>query len=323
MKIGLEPLPWQLADTTCYTQEQIDLSEIATFRDSWVPYDYLPLPEWLVYIDFGILLSLMVIGTYFVLKRKPARWLNWLAIATLLVLGLIRGGCICPMGLTTNVVMGLLLPFMISLVGLAMFIGPLIIALISGRVFCTSGCPLGAVQHLLYKKKKSYKLPQKVNKYLKIAPILVLIATIYFGVKGTLYLGCELDPYKPIFFTGKAWFEQGIAAIIGIPMEPKILLGFGLVGWVYLLVALIIGYWIERPFCRLLCPYSSLLGLFSMVAWKRRSIDPTSCTYCNLCVKACPTQAIIVNKKAAIQKVSNYDCIQCNRCTDKCKVKAI
>ena len=273
----------QQSDTTGYAQEQIDLGKISTFRDDWVPYEYLPLPEWLVYIDLSILLAVMITGVVFVIKRKPSVWLNWLAIITLVVLGLIRGGCICPMGLTSNVVMGIFLPFMVSLVGLAMFIGPLIIALIMGRVFCTAGCPLGAIQHLFYKKKKSYKLPPKVNKYLKIAPIPVLLATIYFGIKGTIYLGCELDPYKPVFFTGKAWFEQGVAAIMGIPMEPKILLGFGLLGWVYLLVSLIVGYWIERPFCRLLCPYSAILGLFSIFAWKRRTIERSGCTYCNLC----------------------------------------
>ena len=317
------PISVQSVDTINLIQEQIDLKSISTFRDEWVPFEYLPLPEWLVYVDLGILFTLMITGLMFVIKRKPSRQLNLLAILTLVILGIIRGGCICPMGLTTNVVMGLILPYMVSLVGFLMFIGPLIIALISGRVFCTAGCPLGAIQHLFYRKKKSYKLPPKVNKYLRIAPILVLLATIYFGIKGTLYLGCELDPYKPVFFTGKAWFEQGIAAIIGIPMESKILLGFGLIGWIYLLVALIIGYWVERPFCRLLCPYVPLLGLFSMVAWKRRTIDKSACTYCNLCVQSCPTQSIVVDKKEEIQSVSNYDCIQCNRCSDQCKTKAI
>jgi polyferredoxin len=313
----------QQADTVCYTPEQIALSEIATFRDKWIPQEYLPLPEWLVYADLGVLLLLMLAGSWFVVTRKPARWMNWLAIITLAYLGLLRGGCICPMGLTTNIVMGIILPYMIGLVGLVMFVAPLVIALIWGRVFCTAGCPLGAIQHLFYRKKKSYKLPVKVNRYLKIAPILVLIATVYFGISGTLYLGCELDPYKPVFFTGKAWFEQGIAWLIGFPMEPKLLLSFSFFGWGYLLVTLLAGYWVERPFCRLLCPYSAILGLFSMVAWKPRRIDKTRCTSCSLCVKSCPTQAITISKKEEIQKVSSYDCIQCNRCSDRCREGAI
>ncbi len=310
-------------DTINYAQEQADLRSISAFRDEWVPYEYLPLPEWLVYIDMGIIISLIVIALFFVLKRKPAKWLNWMAIITFVVLGVIRGGCICPMGLTTNIVMGVFLPFMVSLAGLILFVFPLLAALIGGRVFCTSGCPLGAFQHILPTRKKPYKVPAKINRYIKIAPIIVLSLTIYFGLKGTLYIGCELDPYKPIFFTGKAWFEQGLMAILGNPMEPKILLGFGLVGWIYLIVALVIGYWVERPFCRLLCPYSSVLGLFSIVAWKRRSIDESSCNYCQLCAKNCPTQAITIDKKQGLQKVSNYDCVQCNKCSDRCKTNAL
>ena len=317
------PVVPQQTDTVCYTPEQIDLSEIAKFRDEWIPQDYLPLPEWLVYVDLGILLLLMAAGAWFVARRKPARYLTWLAVITLAWLGILRGGCICPMGLTTNIVMGIILPYMIGLVGLVMFIAPLVIALLYGRVFCTAGCPLGAIQHLVYRKKKTVKLPLIVNKYLKVVPILVLAVTVWFGVKGTLYIGCELDPYKPIFFTGKAWTEQGIAAMIGIPMEPKLLLSFSIFGWAYLLVTLVLGYFVERPFCRILCPYSAILGVFSVFSFKPRKIDETKCTSCKLCVKACPMQAIEIDRKENIRKVSQYDCIQCNRCSDRCREQAI
>lgn len=313
----------QNSDTTCYTAEQIDLSAIAKFRDSYIPREYLPLSEKLVYVDLAVLLLLMTAGLVFVWKRKPSRWLNWLAFITLGFLGILRGGCICPMGLTTNVVMGIIMPYMISLVGLVMFVAPLFIAIIAGRVFCTSGCPLGAIQHLIYKKKKPVKIPLKINRYIKIVPMLVLIATGYFAVKGTLYLGCELDPYKPVFFTGKAWFEQGVAYLTGHPMEPMILLAFGFFGWTFFLVMLILGYWVERPFCRLLCPYSVLLGVVSVFSFRSRKLDEASCKYCGACSKVCPTQAVVINAKNRTGQVSNYDCIQCNRCSDSCKYGAI
>jgi ferredoxin-type protein NapH len=313
----------QKQDTTCYTKEQINLSNIATFRDNYIPEEYLPLPENLVYVDLAVLLLIMSIGLYFVIKKKPAKWLTWLAIITLGYLGIIRGGCICPTGLTTNAVMSIIDPYQISLVGLVLFISPLIIALVAGRVFCTSGCPLGALQHLIYKKKKDYKIPVKYNKYIKTAPIVVLLLTVFFAIEGTLYLVCELDPYKPVFFTGKAWFEQGVASMTGHPMESKFLFSFGIFGWLYLVVTLTLGYWVQRPFCRLLCPYSVLLGAVSLVSFKRRRIDGEKCTYCSLCAKKCPTQAIVINKKAEIKSLSNYDCIQCNRCSNSCKFDAI
>jgi ferredoxin-type protein NapH len=313
----------QNKDTACYTKEQVNLSEIATFRDNYIPKEYLPLPENLVYVDLAVLCLIMLSGLFFVLKRKPAKWLTWLAIIAFVYLGILRGGCICPMGLTTNAVMSIINPYQVSLVGLVMFITPLLVSLVAGRVFCTSGCPLGAIQHLIYKKKKDYKIPARFNKYIKVVPILVLLATIYFAVAGTLYLGCELDPYKPVFFTGKAWFEQGVAYMTGHPMESKFLFSFGIFGWLYLTVTLTLGFWVQRPFCRLLCPYSALLGVVSLVSFNRRRIDSEKCTYCSLCVKKCPTQAIVINKQAEIKTVSNYDCIQCNRCSDSCKFHAI
>lgn len=315
--------PTHEQDTNSFSHEQVNLNKIATFRDDYIPKEYHPLPENLIFVDLTFFLVIMSLGLYFIIKKKPAKWLIWLAISTFVYIGFIRGGCICPMGLTTNAIMSLVDPYQVSLVGLILFISPLLIALIAGRVFCTSGCPLGAIQHLVYKKKKDYKIPAKINRYLKLLPFLVLIATAYFAIKGTVYLGCVIDPYKPIFFTGKIWTEQGIAYLSGNPMESRFLLSFGIIAWLYLIGTLIAGYWIQRPFCRLLCPYSALLGATSLISFRQRKIDKAKCTYCSLCVKKCPTQAITINKQAQIQAVSNYDCVQCNRCTDSCKANAI
>jgi ferredoxin-type protein NapH len=307
----------------CYTKEQIDLSEIARFRDGYMPKEYNPLSESLVYADMAILLMLLAAGMYFVIKNKPAGWLTWLSIITLFYLGILRGGCICPVGLTTNVIMGIINPFMVSIVGLVIFITPIITALIMGRVFCVSGCPLGAIQHLIFKKRKDIKIPLKVNRFVKVVPVLVLALTVYFAVRGTLYFGCEIDPYKPVFFTGKAWFEQGIAWLIGTPMESRFLFTFGIIPWLYLIVAMVAGYWIQRPFCRLLCPYSAIIGFVSLVSFRKRRIDSQKCTFCSLCMKKCPVQAIIISKKESLNTLSVYDCIQCNRCSEICKTDAI
>jgi len=307
----------------CYTKEQIDLSEIAKFRDGYIPKEYKPLPESLVYADMAMLIALLAVGLYCVIKNKTARWLTWLSVITLVYLGIMRGGCICPVGLATNVVMGIINPFMISIVGLVIFIAPILIALISGRVFCTSGCPLGAIQHLFFKKKKDIKIPQSLNHFIKASPVIVLGLTVYFAIRGTLYIGCELDPFKPLFFSGKVWFEQGIAMLIGTPMESRFLLTFGIIPWIYLIVTLAAGYWIQRPFCRLLCPYSAILGVVSLVSFRKRRIDPDKCTQCSLCMKKCPTQAIQINKKDSLSKLSVYNCIQCNRCSEICRTDAI
>lgn len=311
-----------IQDTNSFTREQINLSKIASFRENYIPREYFPLPESLVFADLSVYIAILITGLIFIIRKKPAKWLTWLAIITFVYIGFIRGGCICPMGLTTNVVMSIIDPYQVSIIGLILFITPLIIALIAGRVFCTAGCPLGAIQHLVYKRKKDYKIPAKFNRYIRLVPVVVLFATVYFALKGT-YLGCVLDPYKPVFFTGKVWTEQGIAFMKGTPMEPKLLLSFGVLAWLCFIAVLVAGYWIQRPFCRFLCPYSALLGLTSLISFRQRKIDGDKCSHCSVCARKCPTQAININNITNTHTVSVYDCIQCNRCSDSCKLKAI
>lgn len=293
------------------------------YRENYVPKKFNPTPEYMVYVDMGILILIVFAGLFFVLKREGSWKLRLLTIAALVYLGLIRGGCICPVGVITNVTMGIAHPEMVGLVTLVIFLVPLLAALIAGRVFCTSGCPLGAVQHLFYKKKKHYKLPAKLNTALKIAPISLLVATIYFALKSSCFLACEIEPYKALFFTGKTWFEQVLAIFQGHSMEAKFLWTFGFFTWSYLIVILIIGFWIPRPFCRFMCPYGVLLGIFSIFSIKPRHIDKQSCIHCGQCQKVCPTQAIVIDRKEKVSSLSNYSCVQCNRCSDVCKAKAI
>jgi NAD-dependent dihydropyrimidine dehydrogenase PreA subunit len=56
---------------------------------------------------------------------------------------------------------------------------------------------------------------------------------------------------------------------------------------------LLAGIFINRPYCRYLCPYGVLLSIFSRFAGKHLSITPAECTECRLCEEACPYDAIL------------------------------
>ena len=293
------------------------------YRENYVPVEYNPIPEFMIFADTAILIFLMIAGVFFVIRQKPSKWMTILTIISLAYLGIIRGGCICPVGAVTNITMGILNPAMIGLLTMVIFLSPLIIALIAGRVFCTSGCPIGAIQHLFYSKKRHIKIPDKLNKYLRIIPILILAATIYAAISAQYYLVCELEPYKAIFFVGKSWSGQILGFLTGGSVEAKLLWAMGIFSWGYLIAILAAGFWIPRPFCRFLCPYGVLLGFISIFSVKRRKINIDKCNQCGLCQKACPVQAIAVDRKNKTSNLSNYDCLQCNICSDSCKKGAI
>lgn len=307
----------------CYTPSEIEENDISLFRDNYIPVEYHPEPVYLAYMDIAALFLILIAGFKLIYQKRRKINIGFLALTTFFYFGLFRGGCICPVGAVANVSMGLMRPELVGRVTVLIFLMPLIFALISGRIFCTAGCPLGAVQHLLHKKKKFLRLPRWLNKISISLALLVLIATAYLAIQRNLILVCSLDPYKAIFFTGHAWIKQVIAIINGAPMENVMLWACGGGAWLFLIIILIIGYWIPRPFCRFICPYGVLLGGISTFAFIQRKIDKESCTFCRQCEKICPTGAIHVNKDSDTAKLSNYSCIQCNRCTNICKEDAV
>jgi ferredoxin len=56
---------------------------------------------------------------------------------------------------------------------------------------------------------------------------------------------------------------------------------------------LLAGVFVNRPYCRFLCPYGVLLNLFSRFSGRHLSITPSSCNNCRLCEEACPYDAIL------------------------------
>ncbi|MBZ0266098.1 4Fe-4S binding protein, partial [bacterium] len=71
------------------------------------------------------------------------------------------------------------------------------------------------------------------------------------------------------------------------------------------------GFW-----CRYLCPYGALLGLFSWMSPIKVRRDENLCVDCSLCDKACPARLPVSNKKA----IMSVECIGCHDCVTSCPV---
>lgn len=292
--------------------------EIQAFRDQWVPNEYLsPARAWF-YADVAAVAGLLLSGTWLVHTHRPARWISVQLALALIYFGIFRGGCICPVGATANVLLGISHPELVGLATLALFLLPLIVALATGRIFCGAVCPLGAVQQLL-SRKNARPLPRWLHRTLLVLPVMILLATGVFVWTGLGFLPCQLDPYTPIFFQGHALVQQLTALLSLKHVEAGwILVGSGL-GWAILAVALIAGWFIPRIFCRYVCPYSVLLGLLAAVGFWRRKIDTASCIQCSSCLKQCPVQAIQPAADGKTFKLSSYQCVQCGLCSEVCK----
>jgi len=303
--------------------ERPPTQELADHKEAHVPQEFFHEPFSWEIVDLFVLASLLAIAGLLSIRHKRKCIFTALsAVGGLLYFGLFRGGCICPVGATTNFCMGLAAPEMIGKTVAALFLLPLVAAFFAGRVFCTSACPLGAIQHLLA-RKEGYLIPTRLNQILRLIPFILLAATAWGALRSGIFLACKLDVYKPIFFTGHAWFGQLGDVMRGTLTEPRLVLVGDLFIWLTLGFALLLGIFVPRPFCRFACPYGVLLGFFSKIGLRRRQIDSESCFACIQCTKTCPVQAITAVGKNQAVKVADFHCIQCGRCDGTCTGDAL
>jgi len=244
--------------------------------------------------DVSLLVLAMGLAAWLALKRRSRAGLVAVTAASLAYFGFYREGCICAIGSIQNVAVAIADPqYAVPYHVIAIFVLPLVAALFFGRVFCSSVCPLGAIQELVMLKQVN--VPRKLDRALGWGRWVYLVLAVIFAVLPIAYRDfviCRFDPFVGFFrFTGQAWL-----LMVG---------GLFLVG----------GVFIGRPYCRWLCPYGALLSIFSRYAWRSFSITPNRELDCGLCVDACPYGAI-ENHRAV-----RTSCFACGRCYRSCPVE--
>ncbi len=221
------------------------------------------------YFDVAVLTAALAVTTWLALKRRSRQGLIWMSVFSLAYFGFYRQGCICSVGSVQNVSLALFNDiYTIPLSALLFFLIPLLFALAYGRVFCAGVCPLGAIQEL--SGIKPVRLPRNVEVVLASVPFIYLALAVLFSATNSQFLICRYDPFIGIFRLD----------------APVTMIIFGV-------LLLLSGVFLNRPYCRFLCPYGVLLNIFSRFAGKHLTITPAECTNCRLCEEVCPYNAII------------------------------
>jgi len=181
---------------------------------------------------------------------------------------------------------------------LCVLLGFVVISFVAwGRgVFCGWLCPFGALQELLAKLGRVVSVPQWSPSYaahrklwpLKYVVLAVLAVTALHGLQ-TMAVAAEIEPFKTAISLrmDRAW--------------PFV---------VYALVLLAAGLFVERAFCRFLCPLGAVMAiggkLRRFMPLKRR---PECGSPCQLCARRCPIQAI--EPSGAINMDECFYCLDC------------
>ena len=225
-------------------------------------------PMW-EYMDVAVLIGALLATSWMALVKRSRQGILWVSVVSLAYFGFYRQGCICAVGSVQNLSLALFNEgYSMPLSALLFFIIPLIFALLFGRVFCAGVCPLGAIQELT--GFRQVKVPRSVEKVLAAIPFVYLGLAVLFAATESQFLICRYDPFVGIFRID----------------APYTMIIFGS-------LLLVVGIFINRPYCRYLCPYGVLQNIFSRFSMKHVTITPAECRNCRLCEPGCPYDAIL------------------------------
>jgi formate hydrogenlyase subunit 6/NADH:ubiquinone oxidoreductase subunit I len=225
-------------------------------------------PLW-EYMDVAVLVGALLLTTWLALKKRSRQGLIWVSVFSLAYFGFYRQGCICSIGSVQNISLALFNDnYAMPLSALLFFIIPLLFALSFGRVFCAGVCPLGAIQELT--GFKPVRIHKSVESVLAAIPFIYLGLAVLFAATGSQFIICRYDPFVGIFRLD----------------APYTMIIFGS-------LLLVSGIFVNRPYCRYLCPYGVLQNIFSRFASRHLTITPAECINCRLCEECCPYDAII------------------------------
>lgn len=248
--------------------------------------------------------------------------IQWIGVTGTFVLGLrhimpgeaSRGGSFdsfCPFGAVET-----LLPYIFTghtlkttnLLNFSIMLGVLGVALVAGRAFCGWMCPLGTLQdflgswgrrltgerkHIRGKASKALlplRLPVSADKYLRYTKYLILalllVASLY-AVYPPLHEFCP------------------VRAVFSFKMTPLL--------WSVLIAFLFTSVFVERAWCKYLCPLGATLAIFNKLSPIRLSTDFTSCNHCGRCDIECS-----MGIQSVPENLSDAECIRCLECLETC-----
>ena len=177
----------------------------------------------------------------------------------------------------------------------------LAMALLLRKSFCSWVCPVGFLSELLarfgrwsfgrdFRPWKWVDIPLRSLKWV----LMLFFVGSVLGMSSQALTGFIESPYNRV-------------------ADVKMGLFFADLGRTGILVvgALVVGsVFIQGLWCRYLCPYGALLGLFSWFSPTRIRRDADACVSCGLCDKACPAR-LPVSSKATILSAECTGCLDC------------
>ncbi len=175
-----------------------------------------------------------------------------------------------------------------------LIVARIVIPIPLGNAFCSRACWDGAIFELINNKK--CERPVKRKPWLAWSYLILLITmTIIVTHTMTNPAGDENELLRKKWIVGSNVF----IIVLGYILTRK--LG-------------------SRGYCRMLCPFLTISSLFYRISiLKITPRQSSECTRCGACNKACPMLIDVRESVARREKISNRQCLLCERCVSACK----
>jgi polyferredoxin len=176
------------------------------------------------------------------------------------------------------------------------------------KAFCSWLCPIGTLSESLWMLgrklfKRDFTTPRWLDYPLRSLKYLLLFFFAYSvwmmdvpALENFIY-----SPYNKVADIKMYLFFANITS-------------FAL--WTIIVLALL-SIVIKNFWCRFLCPYGALLGLFGWLSPLKITRNKSTCVDCELCTKACPANIKVHNAT----RVWSDECMSCMLCVEACPVK--
>ena len=178
---------------------------------------------------------------------------------------------------------------------------------IFGRATCGWACPIGALQDLIGVRSK-YKEVEKLNplRYLKYVLLILTLILSYLLAEKVFTDVCPVG-----FLTGTIPTLMIMPAFVE-PLEPFFIIKIILTGVFFILII-----FINRGWCKYICPIGAELALFNKISLIKISSDASKCGFCNMCRKVCPMGI------DPLKDTNSPECTKCGKCVEVCQRNAL
>ncbi len=202
--------------------------------------------------------------------------------------------------------------------GLVIFVLTLVLAVLMRRGFCSWVCPVGTLSEwMMILSRRLFLSPLQFIFWSLESRIPGLLRRIDIPLRSIRYLLLGFFLYIIIFrMPGPALAEFANSPYNRLA-DVKMYYFFAQLSVTAATVIgslLVLSFFFPYFWCRYLCPYGALLGLFSAASPLHIHRDEERCIACGECAKACPNRIAVDTKRA----VRTVECFACYTCVKTC-----